>query len=116
MMAMEQRVDGRIGELETLRGQVNELFGQLSEMEAEDMGTIVAWYNAMEPADAAERIATLPPSVQIQIASRMSTRTFGPILAEMTTADAAALTQHMASRGDLPDTRDELEARLAQAD
>ncbi|MBR9825806.1 MAG: hypothetical protein GYB36_08390 [Alphaproteobacteria bacterium] len=116
MLAMEQRVDDRIAELDTLRGQIEVLFGQLSEMEAEDMGTIVAWYNAMEPNAAAARISTLDPEVQIQIASRMSTRTFGPILAEMTPAQAAALTQLMASRGDLPETRDELEARLAQAE
>ena len=116
MLAMEQRVDGRIAELDELRGQIEVLFGQLSEMEAEDMGTIVAWYNAMEPNDAAASISTLDPEVQIQIASRMSTRTFGPILAEMTPEQAAALTQLMAHRGDLPETRDELEARLAQTE
>ncbi len=116
MLAMEQRVDSRIAELDTLRGQVEELFGQLSEMEAEDMDTIVAWYNAMEPNEAADRIVVLDPSVQLQIATRMSTRTFGPILAAMTANEAAALTQLMASRGDLPDTRDELEARLAETE
>lgn len=116
MLAMEQRVDGRIAELESLRGQIDDLFGQLSQMEAEDMGTIVAWYNSMEPNEAADRIVVLDPAVQLQIASRMSTRTFGPILAAMNPAEAAALTQLMASRGDLPETRDELEARLAQTE
>ncbi|MFT6461646.1 MAG: flagellar motility protein MotE (MotC chaperone) [Maricaulis maris] len=46
----------------------------------------------------------------------MSQRVFGAILAEMNTGAAAALTERMARRSDLPDTVAELEARIAEAD
>ena len=114
MLAMEQRVDGKIEELNTLRTQIMELTDSLSEREGEDMQVIVDWYGAMDPGDAAERIASLDMETQIQIASRMSQRKFGPILAEMTPDAAAAVTQRMATRSDLPDTVAELEARLAE--
>ncbi|WP_203291985.1 MotE family protein [Maricaulis parjimensis] len=113
MLAMEQRVDGKIDELNDLRDQIMDLTNSLSERENEDMQVIVAWYAAMDARDAAERIATLDMDTQIQIAARMSNRQFGPILAEMTPADAAQLTQRMAARSDLPETVAELEARLA---
>ena len=113
MLAMEQRVDGKIDELNALRGQIMELTNSLSERENEDMQVIVAWYGAMDAGDAAERIATLDMDTQIQIAARMSQRQFGPILAEMTPAAAAQLTQRMVARSDLPETVAELEARLA---
>lgn len=114
MLAMEQRVDSKIEELNTLRTQILELTDSLSEREGQDMQVIVDWYGAMDPGDAAERIASLDMETQIQIASRMSQRKFGPILAEMTPEAAAAVTQRMATRSDLPDTVAELEARLAE--
>ena len=114
MLAMEQRVDGKIEELNVLRQQIVDLTNTLDDQENEDMQVIVAWYAAMDAGDAAERIASLEPDTQIQIASRMSQRQFGPILAEMTPQDAARLTQRMAARSDLPETVAELEARLAE--
>ncbi|MEA1942575.1 MAG: hypothetical protein U9P68_10045 [Pseudomonadota bacterium] len=114
MLAMEQRVDGKIDDLNALRQQIVDLTDSLSEREGQDMQVIVDWYGAMDPGDAAERIASLDMETQIQIASRMSQRKFGPILAEMTPDAAAAVTQRMATRSDLPDTVAELEARLAE--
>jgi|GEM_PF-1367414 len=113
MLAMEQRVDGKIDDLNGLRQQILDLTDSLSEREGQDMQVIVDWYGAMDPGDAAERIASLDMETQIQIASRMSQRKFGPILAEMTPDAAAAVTQRMATRSDLPETVAELEARLA---
>jgi flagellar motility protein MotE (MotC chaperone) len=114
MLAMEQRVDGKIAELQNLRQQVEALTDTLSERESEDMQVIVAWYAAMDARDAAERIASLDMDTQIQIAARMSQRVFGPILAEMTPDAAALLTQRMAGRSVLPETVAELEARIAE--
>ena len=114
MLAMEQRVDTKISELNALRAQIETLSGELSERENEDMAVIVAWYSAMEPDDASERIATLDMETQLQIASRMSQRVFGSVLAEMDTGSAAALTERMASRSNLPETVAELEARIAE--
>jgi len=112
-LAMEQRLDERIEALRELEVQINSLVGELTEREAEDLGVIVAWYASMEPGDAAERMESLTPDYQIQIASRMSQRSFAPILAEMGVPAAAALTEMMANRSNLPDTASELEMRLS---
>jgi flagellar motility protein MotE (MotC chaperone) len=113
-LAIEQRVDTRVALLEELEGRINTLVGELGERQAVDMESVVAWYAAMDAGDAAERIAQLAPDYQVQIASRMSRRSFGPILAEMEIPAAANLTQWMAERSDLPETASELEARVAQ--
>ncbi|WP_417491322.1 MotE family protein [Maricaulis sp.] len=114
MLAMEQRVDTKIGELNELRAQIESLAGDLTERESEDMNVIVSWYAAMDAGDAATRISSLDLDTQLQIASRMSQRTFGGILAEMTPLAAASLTERMAARSNLPDTVAELEARIAE--
>ncbi|WP_417470052.1 MotE family protein [Maricaulis sp.] len=114
MLAMEQRVDTKIGELNELRTQIESLAGDLTERESEDMNVIVSWYAAMDAGDAATRISSLDLDTQLQIASRMSQRTFGGILAEMTPLAAASLTERMAARSNLPDTVAELEARIAE--
>jgi len=112
-LAVEQRLDERIEALRVLEVQINSLVGELTEREAEDLGVIVSWYGNMEPGDAAERMENLTPDYQIQIASRMSQRSFAPILAEMGVPAAAALTEMMANRSNLPDTASELEMRLS---
>ena len=114
MLAMEHRVDNKIGELNELRTQIEALAGQLTDRESEDMNVIVAWYASMDAGDAATRISSLDLETQLQIASRMSQRTFGAILAEMTPPAAASLTERMAARSNLPGTVAELEARIAQ--
>ena len=117
MLAMEQRVDDRIVELENLRNEINILFGQLDDMEEQDMTRIINWYSSMADdnvQNAAAQFGALDPQVQLQIASQMDERKFALILAVIPSNEAATLTQLMASRGDLPETLDELEARLAE--
>ena len=117
MLAMEQRVDDRIVELENLRNEINVLFGQLDDLEEQDLSRIINWYSTMADNDAAGaslQFSALDSQGQLQIASQMAERKFALILAEMQPNDAATLTQLMASRGDLPETLDELEARLAE--
>ncbi len=117
MLAMEQRVDTKIAELDELRTQIESLSGELSEREDEDMAVIVSWYSAMandSAGAAATRLSALDMDTQLQIASRMSQRVFGTILASMDPGAAAALTERMASRSNLPETVAELEARIAE--
>lgn len=114
--AMEARVDGRIEELRGLRDEVQTLLGIVSEREESDLERIVNLYRSMDAKDAAEILAELDQSTQVQVASRMSERSFAPILAEMPRQAAAQLTLALAARSDVPETVDELEARLEQTD
>jgi flagellar motility protein MotE (MotC chaperone) len=115
LMAMEQRVDGRIEELRELETQIQTLVGELSERESADMEVIVAWYRgvvAESEQGAALRFVALDLDTQIQIASRMPRNDFAKILGQMTPQQSAALTLRMASRSNLPQTAGELEARV----
>ena len=76
-------------------------------------GGLEGWQQAGLPVER-QAGAPLPLMRQVQIADGMSERKFGEILAVMEINDAATLTELMASRGDLPETLDELEARLAE--
>lgn len=114
IQAMEQRVDERIQSLTELQDQIDTLVGTLNEREAEDLNTIVAWYGAMEPADAAAVLTVLDAMRQVQIASAMPERRFGEILAQMDPPAAARLIELMATRSNMPQTAAELEARLGE--
>lgn len=114
IQAMEQRVDERIQSLTELQEQIDTLVGTLNEREAEDLNTIVAWYGAMEPADAAAVLTVLDAMRQVQIASAMPERRFGEILAQMDPQAAARLIELMATRSNMPQTAAELEARLGE--
>lgn len=114
IQAMEQRVDERIQSLTELQEQIDTLVGTLNEREAEDLNTIVAWYGAMEPADAAAVLTVLDAMRQVQIASAMPERRFGEILAQMDPPAAARLVELMATRSNMPQTAAELEARLGE--
>jgi flagellar motility protein MotE (MotC chaperone) len=119
ILAMEQRVDGRIDDLRELETQIQTLVGELSDRENADMEVIVAWYGGIvrnDAARAADRFVALDLDTQIQIASRMSQGNFSSILGEMSPAASATITQRMAARSNLPQTADELEARIGDND
>ena len=110
--ALEGRVDGRITELRDLRDEVQSLIGVLSEQEEADLERIVNLYRGMDAGDAAEILAEVDLTTQIQIAERMPERNFAAILAEMPRPSAARLTLAVAQRSVMPETVAELEERL----
>tara|TARA_R110002073_G_scaffold117697_7_gene256351 strand:- start:3536 stop:4258 length:723 start_codon:yes stop_codon:yes gene_type:complete len=114
LQAAEVRVDERIAELRALRDDIESMIGALTEAEEAEMGNIAALYRGMDPKDAAPRLAALDGAIQVQIASRIPSRNFSAILAEMEIEDAARLTLLLAARNTLPATAAELETRLGR--
>lgn len=108
LAAAEDRVEARITELRTLEERINTMLGQLDAAEEAQINSLVALYSRMKAQDAARIFAALDDEVLIQVASRMSEQSLSPILAEMTDANAAALTVSLARRHIAPDTLEAL--------
>jgi flagellar motility protein MotE (MotC chaperone) len=111
LAAAEQRVEGRIEELRTLETRINRMLGQLDEAEEAQINSLVALYTRMKSDDAARIFTALDNEVLLQVASRMTDQALAPILADMSEADAAALTVALARRHQAPETLEALEAR-----
>lgn len=115
LAAAEQRVEGRIEELRTLETRINRMLGQLDEAEETQINSLVALYSRMKSDDAASIFAQLDQEVLLQVTSRMTDQALAPVLADMTEADAAALTVALARRHQAPETLEALEARAEDA-
>jgi flagellar motility protein MotE (MotC chaperone) len=99
--------DGRIGErmaaLKVVEGNIQKLLGQVDELEAARIASLVAVYEKMKPKDAARIMEGLDEEVLLKIAQRMKTQPMALILANMSGERARRVTQRLAAI-DMPDT------------
>ncbi len=98
--------DGRIGErmaaLKLVEGNIQKLLGQVDDLEAARIASLVAVYEKMKPKDAARIMEGLEEEVLIKIAQRMKTQPMALILANMSGERARRVTQRLAAI-DAPD-------------
>ena len=98
--------DGRIGErmaaLKLVEGNIQKLLGQVDDLEAARIASLVAVYEKMKPKDAARIMEGLEEEVLIKIAQRMKTQPMALILANMSGERARRVTQRLAAI-DTPD-------------
>src|SRR5690606_2131426 len=98
LAAAEQKLDSRVQALETVKGEVQRLLGQVDEQEKAEIDRLVAVYTAMRPREAAQVFATLDDSVRLPVAAAMRPRSLAPIMAQMQPAAARELTEKLARR------------------
>ena len=98
MVAAEQKLDAKLKALETLKGEIGALVGQVEEREKEENARLVAVYSAMRPREAAAVFATLNDEVRLPVAQAMRPRTLAAIMAQMSPAQARELTEKMAKK------------------
>jgi flagellar motility protein MotE (MotC chaperone) len=93
--------DGRIGErmaaLKTVEGNIQKLLGQVDDLEAARIASLVAVYEKMKPKDAARIMEGLDEEVLLKIAQRMKTQPMALILANMSGERARRVTQRLAA-------------------
>jgi flagellar motility protein MotE (MotC chaperone) len=98
--------DGRIGErmaaLKLVEGNIQKLLGQVDDLEAARIASLVAVYEKMKPKDAARIMEGLDEEVLLKIAQRMKTQPMALILANMSGERARRVTQRLAAL-DSPD-------------
>ena len=98
LKAAEKQLDERTAELKAIEEKVNALVEEKKSAEQQQFASIVAMYEQMKPKDAAIIFNELDTPLLIKVASAMSPKKMGPILAKMDTLKAKALTDGMAAQ------------------
>jgi flagellar motility protein MotE (MotC chaperone) len=100
--AAEKRLDQKVGEMERLRAEIEDLLVKYDEQESKQLARLVNIYEKMKPKDAARIFEDLDRDVLLKVVERMNERKTAPILAEMRPDKAQQLTLELAEREDLP--------------
>jgi flagellar motility protein MotE (MotC chaperone) len=100
--AAEKRLDQKVGEMERLRAEIEDLLVKYDEQESQQLARLVNIYEKMKPKDAAKIFEDLDQDVLLKVVERMNERKTAPILAEMRPDKAQQLTLELAEREDLP--------------
>lgn len=98
----EQRVDQKIKEMETLRGQLQSMVNQVSEGQATQIENLVKIYETMKPDEAARIFETLDMPVLLGVIQRMKPTRTAPILAKMAPEKAKEVTVALSHQDQLP--------------
>lgn len=108
MLAAEQRLSERVAELRALETHVNELLGQLDQVQEQRLRGLVDVYQRMRAKDAAAVFDGLDDDVLVQVASRMRQANLAEVMGRMDPARARALTQMLADRARPPTNGNQL--------
>ena len=100
--AAEKRLSEKVGELERLRAEIEDLLVAYDEQESKQLTRLVTIYEKMKPKDAARIFEDLDRDVLLKVVERMNERKTAPILAEMRADKAQRLTAELAEREELP--------------
>ncbi|MFC7331808.1 MotE family protein [Rhodocista pekingensis] len=102
LQVAEQRLDQKIGELQTLRGEIQALLRTVNEEQQAQLDSIVKIYETMKPKEAAAIFEALDDTVLLNVLSRMKETKAAPILASMDPKRAQEVTIMLADRKKLP--------------
>lgn len=103
LSAAQQELDQKVGEMTTLRNQIQGMMSTLSDQEKARMQSLVKIYESMKPADAARIFNTLDMDVLIEVMSMMKEAKSAPVLAAMDSERAKSVTVMLAQQKKLPD-------------
>ncbi len=102
LTAAEQRFDQKIGELQTLKKEIQGLLTQANAEQQAQLDSLVKIYETMKPADAAKIFNKLENDVLLNVISRMKEAKVAPVLAAMEEKRAQEVTILLAARKRLP--------------
>lgn len=102
LKAAEKEVDRKLGELNTLKAEIEKLLGTQEKVEEQRITSLVKIYEAMKPKEAAIIFNTLDPDVLLSVVSRMNERRLSPVLASMDPDKARMVTIRLAEQRQLP--------------
>lgn len=103
LAAAEHRIDQKIGELNGIKAEIEDLIRKYDEQEEEQLASLVKIYETMKAKDAAKIFDALDMDVLLQVIERMKASKTAPVLAEMTPERAKEVTTRIAERRKMPD-------------
>ena len=98
--AAEAKLDSRIAEMNGLKTDIQGLLSQADQQQAAETGRLIKVYEAMNPKDAALRMASMEDTVRLPMAAKMKERVLAAILGKMDPDAARILTEKLAHRID----------------
>ncbi|MFN3076226.1 MAG: MotE family protein [Alphaproteobacteria bacterium] len=104
LSAAEERINAKIGEIKSLQQTIQKLIAKYNELEDNKLKSLVNIYEKMKPKDAARIFNDLEMPTLMAVIERMKDTKTAPIMAEMDSARAKALTSELAQRNRLPAT------------
>lgn len=102
LSATEKRIGEKIVELEKLEATIQAQLDQYDEQEEAKMKSLVKIYENMKPKAAARILEEIDMDVLLKVVERMREAKMAPILAQMKSATAKAITIELANRRQLP--------------
>ncbi len=100
----EERIDEKIAELQRIENKIQELLVKHDAEADAKFRRLVKVYESMKPKDAARIFNGLDMTILLEMAERMKESKMAPILANMDSTSAKALTVELANRRSLPAT------------
>jgi flagellar motility protein MotE (MotC chaperone) len=98
LAAAESKVDLKLKQLASLKGDIQGLLGQADAKKDSELQRLVTIYEQMPPAASAARMTLLDDNVRLPLAAKMNPRKLSAILAQMPAADAKSVTEKLADR------------------
>ncbi|GAB4196879.1 MAG: hypothetical protein OHK0024_36280 [Thalassobaculales bacterium] len=102
LQAAEQRIDQKIAELKTIKGEIQALIRTYEEQEERQIRSIVKIYETMKPKEAASIFDDLDQKILLEVLMRMKEAKTAPILASMRREKAQEVTEKLAQRREMP--------------
>lgn len=102
LAAAEHRIEGKIEELKTVKGEIEALIKVYDEQEEKEIGELVSIYEKMKPKDAARIFDQLDMDVLLDVLQRMKASKTAPVLAAMDANRAQEITVRIAERRQMP--------------
>lgn len=103
LAAAEHRIEQKIGELNGIKSEIEDLIRKYDEQEEEQLSGLVKIYETMKPKDAAKIFDALDMEILLQVIERMKASKTAPVLAAMTPERAKEVTARIAERRKMPD-------------
>lgn len=103
---MEQRLNGRVAELETLKGELEKLMTSMSGKDDKELQQLASIYGNMKPAAAATVLNRLDNAIVLDILVRMPAKKSGKLMEALEPAKARYLSEMMAARTPPPSVSD----------
>ncbi|PZP39529.1 MAG: hypothetical protein DI585_03835 [Pseudomonas fluorescens] len=103
---MEQRLNGRVGELQALKVDLEKLLGSMSGKDDKELDQLASIYGNMKPAVAANVLNRLDNAIVLDVIVRMPSKKAGKLMEVIDPAKARYLSELMAARTPPPTVSD----------
>jgi len=98
LKATEQKIAEQVQQMKQMKAEYEQIKTARDDAAEANLHRLVAVYESMKPKEAARIFETMEAAVLLDVVTRMGERRLAPILAQMSPAQAQALTIAMANR------------------